>query len=245
MKSPDSRCCAAPTRGVAARTRGAARPRLAGRRGVPSASRSAGYRCSGHRGSRTLAQRVAAVVKKWSGRDGTPTPSEPSGHEHRRNAGDNAASAIERRGADPGASVVTETNVSPEFLENQTHVGLDADPPEVSSPISIGRSPTVTAVGPHPDHRPLPINQTLSPMPSSATTWAVARRGLTGSARDERHCSGHQCPESEVLCTDFGAQTTPGGVLDRLDMPDIQAIRGLANRRLDHRTRHRTSDSGH
>jgi len=32
---------------------------------------------------------------------------------------------------------------------------------------------------------------------------------------------------------------------DRLDMPDIQAVLGLASRRLDHRIRQRKSDTRH
>jgi hypothetical protein len=43
--------------------------------------------------------------------------------------GGDAASATGGRGVDRGASIVTETNVSPEFFaENQTHVDFDADP---------------------------------------------------------------------------------------------------------------------
>jgi hypothetical protein len=68
------------------------------------------------------------------GRDGTPTPSDQETITA-VTLGGNAASPTGRRSIDPGASIVTETNVSPEiFAENQPHVDLDADLSQVSSP---------------------------------------------------------------------------------------------------------------
>ncbi|MDT7697080.1 MAG: hypothetical protein QOI75_6447 [Pseudonocardiales bacterium] len=53
-----------------------------------------------------------------------------TGLNHRRDAGGNAASPPARPGGDPGASIVTETNVSPVFFAQiQTQVDLDASRP--------------------------------------------------------------------------------------------------------------------
>ncbi|HEY2099784.1 MAG TPA: hypothetical protein VGH72_25195, partial [Pseudonocardia sp.] len=57
----------------------------------------------------------------------------------------NAALPPGRLGLDPGAPIVTETNVSPVFFDEiQTQVDLDAPRPSGQRSESIGRSPNVT-----------------------------------------------------------------------------------------------------
>jgi hypothetical protein len=89
----------------------------------------------------------------WSRRDAHALR---TGHRHPRHAGGNAASPTGQPSADPSASIVIESNVSPALsAANQTQVHLDAGQSQVSSLIqSAGHRECDPQ--PHPDHRYAP-----------------------------------------------------------------------------------------
>jgi hypothetical protein len=102
---------------------------------------------AGRRGATLLAQPPEMVLQtQVRGDDALARVGKhPTGLIRETRPGGNAASPTERPGLDPGASLVTETNLSPVFFAQiQTHVDLDASPLQVSGLSSVSRSPTAT-----------------------------------------------------------------------------------------------------
>jgi hypothetical protein len=92
--------------------------------------------------------------------------------------GRDAPSPTGHPGVGPGASIVTETNVSPEFLEpNQTHVDLDESPSPGHRP---GLTPPITDCdrrGPSRPAQPPPRREELALVSECAIEAALTKAG--------------------------------------------------------------------
>jgi len=182
------------------------------------------------------------VARTWSHVRHRSSIEHPTGLIRETRPGGNAASPTARPGLDPGASLVTETNLSPIFFAQiQTHVDLDASPtpgqrPEFSQPVTDCDFRGVAAGGGLPIMTRFPGGsvghiKSLRGTPSSATTSTV--QGTVSPVPRTMHappCSGRSAPRGVVHGV---AETTVSAT-----PKTTQALRRI---QLDHRLRRAAS----